>query len=79
MIEEKTKRTLRVRCLVCGNIKPLEVTDEDYQAWCSGDGPKRHAQTAFPYLNAGDRELLISKTCGPCFDKLFAEPEEESL
>ena len=35
-------------------------------------------QDAMPYLSADDRELLISGTCGACFDKMFPpDPEND--
>lgn len=33
-------------------------------------------QVVAPNLTADERELLISNTCGPCFDSLMPEPEE---
>ena len=35
------------------------------------------AQDAFSYLSAGERELIISGTCSECWNKLFADYEEE--
>ena len=32
-------------------------------------------QDAMPYLSADERELLISGTCGTCFDKMFGSEE----
>jgi len=34
-----------------------------------------HIQNAFPYLDSGQREILISGICGPCFDKIFEGKE----
>ena len=34
-------------------------------------------QAAFPELSADIRERLISGMCGPCFDKMFPDDEEE--
>ena len=33
-------------------------------------------QDALPYLSADDRELLISGTCGACYDKMFPPDSE---
>jgi len=30
-------------------------------------------QNVMPYLNEDERELLISGTCGKCFDKIFSD------
>jgi hypothetical protein len=36
-----------------------------------------YAQDAFPHLTADERELLISGTCGSCFNAMFPEDDEE--
>jgi hypothetical protein len=41
---------------------------KDMLDWLAG---KDFIQDLMPYLSAAERELLISKTCGSCFDKLF--------
>ena len=46
------------------------VKTADMQAWEDG----KFIQDAMPYLTAGERELLISATCGDCFDKFFPIP-----
>ena len=33
-------------------------------------------QNAFPYLTPDERELIISRICGKCFDKMFGEDLE---
>jgi len=60
---------VNVTCRMCRQSKQLNVTLEDYTAWQGG----KYAQYAFPYLTKGDRELLISGTCGPCFDKMWGD------
>jgi len=40
----------------------------DMLDWLSGQG---FIQDVMPYLSDAERELLLSKTCGDCFDKLF--------
>jgi hypothetical protein len=62
-----------VRCVGCGKVYSLEVTTEQLADWRAGT----LIQTAMPHLTADERELLISKTCGPCFDSLFAHEDEE--
>lgn len=34
-----------------------------------------HIQKVAPDLDAGQRELLISGVCGPCFDRMFGDDE----
>ena len=41
---------------------------EDMVDWLSGKG---FIQDSLPYLTMDERELLISRTCGNCFDKMF--------
>jgi hypothetical protein len=50
------------------------VKKTDLQAWKNGE----YIQNAMPYLNVDERELLISGTCGPCFDNMFPEEDEEN-
>ena len=59
--------TLSLKCHHCETSQRVSVNYADVQAWKDG----ALIQDALPYLNADQRELLISKTCGPCFDKMF--------
>jgi hypothetical protein len=54
-------------CRMCKKHKRLEVTHEEYKQYDKG----AMIQDAFPTMDAGDRELLISGICGPCFDSMF--------
>jgi len=66
--------TLQVVCNHCRAPYDIEVKASDLKDWKEGKG---FVQECFPYLSTDDRELLISKTCGVCWDNLFPEPEEE--
>jgi hypothetical protein len=48
-------------------VYKLTVSLAEYLAWCEG----KLIQKAMPELTKDERELLISGTCGPCFDRLF--------
>ena len=62
------------RCPFCGCGNFVDVNEADYDDWCDG----AHAQDAFPYLSANEREMLISGICPTCWAKQFPpEPEEE--
>lgn len=63
--------TLITKCMECGEEHKVEVKESDYLKWTTGT----YIQDAFPYLTAAQRELLISKMCGTCFDKLFNDEE----
>jgi hypothetical protein len=65
---------LLIQCSSCGREFPLVVNAEDYENW-SRRGV--FAQVAFPYLTPDERELLISQTCGDCWEKLFPPEEDE--
>jgi len=56
-----------VRCLQCKQDFDIDVAPEALAAWRSGT----LIQYAMPHLTPTERELLISRTCGACFDKMF--------
>ncbi len=58
--------SVNVTCHSCSKTYSLMVNGEDVQRWRDGT----LIQVAMPYLTKDDRELLISKTCGSCFDKM---------
>lgn len=64
----KTLLVLEVKCPFCGESTAVEVFESDYNAWKCGT----LAQEAFPYLNADEREVLISGICPDCWEKMFA-------
>lgn len=61
--------TLSVRCIHCKKLHTIAVVRKDYDAWING----ALIQNAMPYLSLDQRELLISKICGKCFDKMFGK------
>lgn len=63
---DQTQRWIekRAQCRVCQNWSSLKVKPEDIQLRQNGT----LIQNALPYLNADERELLISGICGTCFD-----------
>lgn len=56
-------------CRLCGAKFSLEVSGADYARWVNG----ALIQNTLPYLTPDERELLISNTCGKCFDGLWKE------
>ena len=62
-------------CRFCGTTHTLTVDINDYFNWQEGT----HIQDAMPYLTPAERELLISQTCQACWDKMFADDEEEEV
>ena len=71
MIMPAEKTTLWATCCRCKDQVELKVVQADYEAWENG----KLIQDAMPYLSADEREVLISGTCGPCFDKMFGSEE----
>ena len=64
-----TNDTLQAQCRICKDTHVLMVRRHDVDRWQNGT----LIQDAMPYLSADERELLISGTCGACFDKMFEE------
>ena len=56
-------------CRHCGVDHVIFYGRYDMLLWLSGS---KHIQDAMPYLSSSDRELILSNTCGKCFDKLFS-------
>lgn len=68
-------RTLRVtrKCDWCSEDVSMDVEPQHFAQFVAGDG---YIQTIFPYLTAGERELLLNGFCGPCFDAI-CPPDED--
>lgn len=58
---------LILACRLCREPQAIEVNGDDWARWKCGE----YAQTAFPYLDAEQREMLISATCDPCWGRMF--------
>ena len=59
-------------CNKCSETECLLVDRQDFIDWRGG----KYIQDAMPYLSADERELLISLTCGDCWEKMFGNCEE---
>lgn len=57
-----------IQCRLCGTTYAIMYNREDMVDWLSGHG---FIQDIMPYLSDAERELVLSRTCGECFDKLF--------
>ena len=69
----KQLKDYKITCRMCATTHTLLVTDVDVTNWRNG----AFVQDAFPYLSADERELILSQSCGPCYDKMFPEEIEE--
>lgn len=63
------------QCPVCGKHHKVLVREEDWELYNSPDRP--YVQDIFPYLTAGERELLISGVDEECFNKMFGGEDDE--
>lgn len=61
---------IQVKCHSCNKTISLTVEEKGYLAWRKGE---ILIQKALPELSPAERELLISHTCGSCFDEMCAE------
>ena len=71
---------LSIQCKYCNKIYIIEAIDpNDYQKWHNGEA---FIQDVMNYLSPADRELMISRTCDDCWNKMFEQPsivmEDES-
>ena len=64
---------LKPTCQRCGTTVHISVLQPDFEKWQGGE----LIQDAMPYLSPDEREILISGTCGPCFDRMFGEGDDE--
>lgn len=61
--------TEEIKCIDCGKTFQFLCPRDGYERWKDG----ALIQDAMPDLVDDHRELLISQTCGECFDNLFDE------
>ena len=61
-----------VVCRTCKTSHTLLVCLNDFADWQRGS----YIQDVMPYLSADERELLISQTCGGCWENMFGNCEE---
>jgi len=69
-IEQKGgESTIASVCPKCKKVSYIEVKSKDILWWKNG----AMVQTAFSYLSADQREMLLSGLCTECWNKLFKE------
>lgn len=68
MRRNKRFMTFHAKCTSCEKIIPFEADALDITSFRMGI---QTIQEALPYLTADERELIISGTCGKCFDEMF--------
>lgn len=65
---------LGVECWQCGTVYVIVVDLEGYLSWLYEGKLLQHA---LPQNTHDERELLLTGTCGKCYDELFNLGEEE--
>jgi hypothetical protein len=60
---------INITCVSCNETRTIEVDPVGYTNWKNG----QLIQRAMPELSAEDREMLISRICPDCWNKLFPE------
>ena len=73
MVQAIATAPVRVQCNICGVLLSLEVPIEGLVKWRQG----ALIQDALPSLSLSKREMLITQSCGTCWDDLFKPEEEE--
>ena len=71
-MDVKEKQPMWAGCRIFGDNQRIHVFPDDVTDWQNG----KLIQDAMPYLSADERELIISGTCGKCFDEMFGECDE---
>jgi hypothetical protein len=61
-----------IRCIHCNKNYDVWADPDDLTAWSEGE----LIQVALDYLSDDERELLLSGTCGTCWDKMYGEDDE---
>lgn len=68
MVKQQDTLQIEATCNMCNKTHIIDVPRDGYTKWIKGVA---RIQDVMPDVSADDRELLISGTCGTCFDKLF--------
>jgi len=64
------KIAVSVTCVKCNKDIVLTGTPSQWSRYRSG---AEHIQVIFPEMSSALREMLISRICPECWDKMFAE------
>ena len=67
--------TFAVTCRMCDSVNFVSVVESDFKSWKQG----QVIQSALPYLDVNQRELLQTQICGTCFDAMFSDENQSNL
>jgi hypothetical protein len=62
-------KTIEIKCRSCKEASKFDITTKQWLSIKRGE----LIQNVLPNLSVDERELFISKTCGTCYDRMFAE------
>ena len=65
---------LDLTCAHCGQLFIINVNKKDFNKYINHE---KYIQDALPYLTAGERELILSKTCNDCYNKMFELEDDD--
>lgn len=66
---------MKINCALCDYPQYLPVSQQQLDQWRK-EGT--YVQVAFPNLTENQREMLISRTCGVCWGKMFPPEDDDS-
>ena len=68
------------KCRWCLKEEDVPVTQEQYDSWSAGRASGgAYIQDALPFLTPEQRELILTQTCGRCFDETFGDPDDADV
>ena len=70
VVKEKDMNIIMTKtynCNHCDHSEDITFGFDDYAKWKDGE----YIQFALDYLTPDEREMIISGTCGKCFDEFF--------
>lgn len=70
-LEEKS---MNIICQYCDTEYSIPIEQKDYDQWKKNGG---YIQDIADYLEAWEREMLISSTCNRCWKKMFGSDDVE--
>lgn len=68
--------TVKMPCTMHGGNVGVRVTRDQLAEWTSNSD--RHVQQMFPNLTPAERELFVTSICGPCWDGMFPNLDENA-
>ena len=58
-------------CKSCGNQVEINASAEVVDDWIENRGCMPYIQDYFDYLTEDEREMILSRICGECWEKIF--------